>query len=388
MTTPVKPISELEVKSEVSENDKILILDSVSEEARLASKDELKGDKWDKGDKGDKWDKGDKGDTWNTWATWATWPQWATWPRGYKGDKWDKGDQWIQGSEWPQGNWIADITSSKVWKTTTVTITEDNGDSYSFEIEDWADGSWGTGSWDVVWPNSSTSWNVVLFDWTTWKKIKDSWKTLPTKVSDLSNDSWFITSSALSWYQTTANLKTSLTDNSDSYYPSQKAVKSAVDAKQDTISDLSDIRDWAWKWATAVQPWDIGTAAACNTWTSSWNVPVLNSSWKLDTSIVPDVHTDAVTSVNWQTGAVTWLQTQHSAITVTLAVASWSSKSITVSATGVTASNTVIVSPAPSDFADYTEAVIYCSAQASNSLTFTCYTEPANDIDVNVVILN
>jgi hypothetical protein len=39
---PVKPISELEVKSTVSVNDKILILDSVSEEARLASKEELR----------------------------------------------------------------------------------------------------------------------------------------------------------------------------------------------------------------------------------------------------------------------------------------------------------------------------------------------------------
>jgi hypothetical protein len=47
---PVKPISEIEEKSEVSENDKILILDSESEEARLASKEELKGDKGDKGD--------------------------------------------------------------------------------------------------------------------------------------------------------------------------------------------------------------------------------------------------------------------------------------------------------------------------------------------------
>jgi hypothetical protein len=35
--------------------------------------------------------------------------------------------------------------------------------------------------------------------------------------------------------QTTANLKTDLTDNSDSYYPSQKAVKTAVDAKQATL---------------------------------------------------------------------------------------------------------------------------------------------------------
>ena len=45
---PVKPINEIEVKSEVSENDKILILDSDTEEARLASKDELKGtDAWE-----------------------------------------------------------------------------------------------------------------------------------------------------------------------------------------------------------------------------------------------------------------------------------------------------------------------------------------------------
>ena len=45
-TVPVKPISQIEVKAEVSENDKILILDSESEEARLASKDELKWDTW------------------------------------------------------------------------------------------------------------------------------------------------------------------------------------------------------------------------------------------------------------------------------------------------------------------------------------------------------
>jgi hypothetical protein len=42
MTIPVKPLSQIEEKSEVSASDKILILDSVSEEARLASKSELK----------------------------------------------------------------------------------------------------------------------------------------------------------------------------------------------------------------------------------------------------------------------------------------------------------------------------------------------------------
>lgn len=77
-----------------------------------------------------------------------------------------------------------------------------------------------------------------------------------------------------------------------------------------------------------------------------------------------------------------------STITVTLASASWSSKSITVSATGVTASNTVIVSPAPSNINDYALNSVYCSAQGSGTLTFSCNTEPTVDIDVNVLIMS
>ena len=260
MAIPVKPINEIEEKSEVSINDKILILDSVSEEARLASKDELKGDKgdkwdkwdtgekWDKGDKGDKgdkWDKGDKGDQWiqgvqwpqgiqwpkgNQWEKWEQGIQWEQWPQGvqgiqwptwdafaiYKtyssiaamnadkanvpewkfvlitstiddpdnaklyvkwasdftfltdmsgatGMKWDKGDQWIQGETWPtwptwpqwetwpQGetwpqwptwltwNWISSVTTSKSWKTTTVTMNYTSWEPTVFQVQDWAD---------------------------------------------------------------------------------------------------------------------------------------------------------------------------------------------------------------------------------------------------------
>ena len=58
---PVKPINEIEVKSEVSENDKILILDSESEEARLAPKDEIK---WDKGEQWEQWPQGEQWDPW------------------------------------------------------------------------------------------------------------------------------------------------------------------------------------------------------------------------------------------------------------------------------------------------------------------------------------
>ena len=206
MTLPVKPINEIEVKSEVSASDKILILDSESEEARLASKDELKGD---------------KGDQWEPWTPWADWQDWAaatiavgttstlpawslatvsnSWTSSaavfnFGIPKWDKGDQgepWVDGqdgADWQDGqdgvdwNWITSVTSSKVWKTTTVTMNFDEWDPFSFQVQDGAD--W-QGAGDVLWPSSSTDWNVVLFDWTTWKLIKDSWKTIPTQASDV-----------------------------------------------------------------------------------------------------------------------------------------------------------------------------------------------------------
>lgn len=77
-----------------------------------------------------------------------------------------------------------------------------------------------------------------------------------------------------------------------------------------------------------------------------------------------------------------------STITVALASANWSNNEITVSATWVTASNTVIVSPAPSNINDYATNSVYCSAQGSGTLTFSCNTEPTVDIDVNILILN
>lgn len=75
----------------------------------------------------------------------------------------------------------------------------------------------------------------------------------------------------------------------------------------------------------------------------------------------------------------------YNSMTVSLVVANWSSKTQTVTATGVTSSSDVIVSPAPSDMDNYVAAGIKCTAQAANSLTFTCTTEPTSAIDVNVV---
>lgn len=75
------------------------------------------------------------------------------------------------------------------------------------------------------------------------------------------------------------------------------------------------------------------------------------------------------------------------ATTITLTAAGWSNGSQTVSVSGITSTGVVFVSPDPTDQADYTTAGILCTAQATDSLTFTADTTPTNDIDVVVVML-
>lgn len=151
----------------------------------------------------------------------------------------------------------------------------------------------------------------------------------------------------------------------------------AVTLDADDISDSATTNKFVTTQTAYTSKWT-STKVATITTNTLWQVTAVS-----ETNIA-----FPVTSVNGSTWAVTWLQSQHTATTATLSSASWSSHTQTVSVTWVTASNTVLVSPAPSSFADYTNAMIYCSAQASGTLTFTCTTDPSSNITVNVVILN
>ena len=223
---------DFEEKLTMAQDDYILFSDS--EDGNKIKKAQYSNLKWEKGDQGIQWPQGiqgiqwPKGETWPQWPqgvqwekgdTWATGATWArinsaafsgndivfgetdgntvtlsnakttlTWPQGEKGEQgeqWETGATgatWPQWPTWPAGNWISSITSSKAWKTTTVTITETNWTTDTFQIQDWAD--W-EGAWDVIWPSGATDWDIVLFDWVTGKYIKDSGKSL----NDLSS-SW------------------------------------------------------------------------------------------------------------------------------------------------------------------------------------------------------
>lgn len=81
-------------------------------------------------------------------------------------------------------------------------------------------------------------------------------------------------------------------------------------------------------------------------------------------------------------------QPQHNTQTVTLTVAGWENNQQTVSVSGVTANNTVMVSPAPASVFDYGDAGICCSAQASGTLTFSCASVPTSAVTVNTAIFD
>lgn len=72
----------------------------------------------------------------------------------------------------------------------------------------------------------------------------------------------------------------------------------------------------------------------------------------------------------------------------TLSVAGWSSLKQTVSVSGVTTDNDVVVAPAPDNNDTYSEFGVLCTAQAAGKLTFTCKEVPTVPLTVNVLIFN
>lgn len=86
--------------------------------------------------------------------------------------------------------------------------------------------------------------------------------------------------------------------------------------------------------------------------------------------------------------ALSDIQAQHATLTITIATSDWSNGTCTKTATGVTASNTVIVSPASASFVAYGEAQVRATAQGTNQITFTCTDTPSSALTVNIAIFD
>ena len=181
---PVKPINEIEVKSEVSENDKILILDSESEEARLASKDELKGDTWATITSAEfVWDDivftKDDADT----VTLENAKSELEWPKGDKWDPWEPWEDWTDAWEYmtqaqydaltpeQKMDWISRAiydTAQHAFRTLlrlsdNVLHYNDSDELYAdLQFENWLTPTSSFPAWVSIWNVVSTDW------WDTW----------------------------------------------------------------------------------------------------------------------------------------------------------------------------------------------------------------------------
>lgn len=213
--------------------------------------------------------------------------------------------------------------------------------------------------------------------------------------------------------------------------------KAAWDEKQDAIFDLSDIRSGASLGATALQTAPVvsvngqtGTVSVNEVPADGMTDQVLTKtasgySWAdahcggdgdMSTSVYDPTgkqqdifaYADAAAASvvvptalsqlgddsshrlvsDWEKSTWSSKQPQHTAQAVTLAAADWENGQQMVSAAGVTTSNTVIVSPAPTSTAVYGEMGIYCSAQGAGTLTFSCDTVPTASITVNMAIFD
>lgn len=103
---------------------------------------------------------------------------------------------------------------------------------------------------------------------------------------------------------------------------------------------------------------------------------------------LPDQTGNAGKVLKTDGATASWESTTLSpAIAPTLVASNWSSNTQTITVQGVTANNTVIVAPIPTNAQDYASAGILCTGQALNSLTFTCVNVPATDLQVNIVIM-
>ena len=73
--------------------------------------------------------------------------------------------------------------------------------------------------------------------------------------------------------------------------------------------------------------------------------------------------------------------------TITIQTSNWIGTTATVSASGVTASNTVVVAPAPASIADWNTFEVKCTGQGAGTLTFTAAGTPDAAIVVNLIII-
>lgn len=113
----------------------------------------------------------------------------------------------------------------------------------NFDIKDLADSTSLRAAWN--WKQDAISDLATIRTWAwLWATAVQPWD----DVSDLNNDAWYLTSSDLSWYQTTANMVQDLNSADHDHYPTAKAVQDAITSSGwwDMLAATYDPNNVAW----------------------------------------------------------------------------------------------------------------------------------------------
>ena len=98
-------------------------------------------------------------------------------------------------------------------------------------------------------------------------------------------------------------------------------------------------------------------------------------------------NSDAIATTAFVHGLVDMAKPKQ--VSVTLSASGWnsSSKTQTVSVSGVTATGNLIITAAPDSYMAYAKAAVRCTAQGEGTLTFACETVPTANMAANVLIV-
>ena len=279
-------------------------------------------------------------------------------------------------------------------------VNPETGDTYNVD-ETGANYAWNGTNWDKL------SENIDLSDYA---RLED----VPTMLSDLTNDTGFITISSLNGYAKSSEIPTATSDliNDSGFVNSSVlnsyATKADLNDKQDKITDLTDIRNGASAGATALQSLSDYQPLL----ESGTNIKTINNQSLLGSGniTIEGGGGGAVDSVNGQTGTVVLTASDVGALADTTTIPSKTSDLTNDSGfiTGITSSdvfmalnyipyngatnwNGYITSSALSNYVDLTSAqdisgrktflgekAIYFKQQSTyNKLGFTLY-NPSN----------
>ena len=188
---------------------------------------------------------------------------------------------------------------------------------------------------------------------------------------------WMLTDGgiATTTYYGMTKLSSATNSTSTSLAATASAVKAAydlADGKQDALVSGTNIKTV--NGASILGSGDITTP--------TYTLPTASTSTlggvKVDGSTI--TITDGVISSSGGGGGVSYTKQA-----VSIPASAWSGTTATVSASAVTASNDIIVSPAPASVTAWASAGVYCSAQGDGTLTLTCSTAPTAALTASVM---